>query len=62
MIRLMSVIVFCGLGLVMVFVRNVDPYYARPVRSTPQRRVAAGVALMVFGAVLALGGVARIGF
>ena len=62
MIRMLSVIVFCGLGLVMILVRNVDPYYARPVRSTPQRRVATGLLLLAFGAVLGLGGVARIGF
>lgn len=61
MIRLISVVVFCGLGLVMILVRNVDPYYARPVQSTPARRVATGVMFMLFGAVIALGAVARIG-
>ncbi len=62
MIRLLSVIVFCGLGLVMILVRDVDPYYARPVRSTPQRRVATGVVLLVIGAALAFGAVAGTGF
>ena len=61
MIRMISVIVFCGLGTLMILARNVDPYYARPVQSTPQRRVVGGVVLIVFGLVLALGAVTQIG-
>lgn len=45
----------------MILTRNVDPYYARPIQSTPQRRVAGGLVLIAFGVVLALGAVTRIG-
>ena len=62
MVRLISVLVFGGVGVVLILARNAQPYYARPVQSSPGRRVFGGVMLLVFAAVLALGGVMRAGY
>ena len=54
MVRVLSVVVFAGLGVAMILARNAEPYYARPVQSSAGRRLAAGVALIGMALVLAL--------
>ena len=61
MVRVLSVLVLGGLGTVMILTRNVKPYYARPVQSSPSRRVAVGVLLLLFAVALAGGAISRLG-
>lgn len=56
MFAVLSGCAFVAVGLVMIMSRDAEPFYARPVQSTPARRLGGGIALIAIGIVIAVFG------